>query len=253
MYKSLKILKVLLSAFVSNPLIVLKKIFFKTNSEEFSSVELLRIVGNNPGLIIEAGSWNGDDTDALAKIFTESIICGVEPIPEMYQVLTNRFLDHERIKLYNNALSDQNNQTVKFHYGSDLNPSGSLNKQDLHSKVFNSLFDKEIYVTSITVDAIMDHFPNLFVNLLWLDIQGSELDVIKSIPSNKLRKIRYIHTEISNLNLYENQPKLSDFYEYLKSVGFEYLNSRHPLFSGNHIFGNAILTSGQHKPKIVHE
>jgi FkbM family methyltransferase len=242
MYKIIIILKVLITAILKNPIKVLNQLFLRNNYEEFSPQELKEIIGNYPGLVIEAGAWNGDDTYKLSRIFDDSIICGVEPIPEMYDLLSDRFRGNEKIKLYNNALSG-NSKIVKLYYGSDLNPSGSLNKVDLHNKIFKTLFDKEVSITSVTVDSIMEDYPNLMVNLLWLDIQGSELEVIKSISQSKLKRIRFIHTEISHLNLYENQPTKNDFFEYMESVGFRCVISRHPLFSGNYIFRNSQLTS----------
>ena len=242
MYKIIIILKVLITAILKSPIKVLNQLFLRNNYEEFSPQELKEIIGNYPGLVIEAGAWNGDDTYKLSRIFDDSIICGVEPIPEMYDLLSDRFRGNEKIKLYNNALSGSS-KIVKLYYGSDLNPSGSLNKVDLHNKIFKTLFDKEVSITSVTVDSIMEDYPNLMVNLLWLDIQGSELEVIKSISQSKLQRIRFIHTEISHLNLYENQPTKNHFFEYMESVGFQCVISRHPLFSGNYIFRNSQLTS----------
>ena len=242
MYKIVKILRVLITAILTSPVKVIKQLFLRNNFEEFSSQELQRLIGNYPGIVIEAGAWNGDDTYRLSKIFSESIICSFEPIPEMYDLLSDRFHGNEKIKLHNKALSSSS-EIVKLYYGSDFNPSGSINKVDLHSKIFETLFDKEISIISVTVDSIMEDYPDLMVNLLWLDIQGSELEVIKSISKSSLKRIRFIHTEISHLNLYENQPTKKDFYEYMESVGFRCVANRHPLFSGNYIFRNNNLAS----------
>ena len=62
MYKIVKILRVLITAILTSPVKVIKQLFLRNNFEEFSSQELQRLIGNYPGIVIEAGAWNGDDT-----------------------------------------------------------------------------------------------------------------------------------------------------------------------------------------------
>ena len=57
------------------------------------------------------------------------------------------------------------------------------------------------------------------IDLLWMDLQGAELVALKS-ASELLRRIKYIHSEVSYIPAYEGQCLFDELDEYLRGYGF---------------------------------
>jgi hypothetical protein len=57
------------------------------------------------------------------------------------------------------------------------------------------------------------------VDLLWLDLQGVEPDVL--MASNQLQKVKYIYSEVSVLENYENQILYEDFKKFMIDNGYK--------------------------------
>lgn len=234
-----ELLGVVIWSLISRPRVFFKQFILKRDLSNFSDADLIDAIGDLSGYIIEAGAWDGKDTFRLLKLFPNSKLICFEPMPEMFNQLSKKFITNNRITLINKALTSKSEKEMKFTYSSNLNPSGSLNKPLLHNKFPGKTnFDKEIEVKSCNINEILQDDLIQCVNLLWLDIQGSELEVIKSIKSENLKKIRYIHLEISRVQLYENQPKEKDVITYLMNKNFKMVAKRIPILSGNILFKN---------------
>ena len=100
--------------------------------------------------------------------------------------------------------------------------SSSLLEFDLHTKHHPDVRfvdTKEIQVARMS-DIIKEHNININdYNFINLDIQGSELDALKSFDEN-LNKIDYIYTEVNVNYLYKNCALMSEIDEYLKKYSF---------------------------------
>lgn len=241
----IKLFWVVLLSIVTKPVIFYKQFVKREDLTNLSDGELQNLISDLPGHIIEAGAWDGQDTLRLLKLFSKSKLICFEPVPEMFELLSSIFLEQDQsIKIINRALTSSNSSELKFIYGTDLNPSGSLNTPVLHKHFPKKTnFDKEVLVKTY-------HLNNLFfdesidlVNLLWLDVQGSELEIIKSIDETNLNKIRFIHLEVSKVKLYMDQPDEKDIVSYLQSKGFQIVSRKIPILSGNILFKNTKLDS----------
>ena len=58
------------------------------------------------------------------------------------------------------------------------------------------------------------------VDIMWLDMQGSENEVIQSSP-NIVSKTKYIYSEVSLIEMYEGVPLLEEYKTNMKKIGFE--------------------------------
>lgn len=76
------------------------------------------------------------------------------------------------------------------------------------------------------------------IDLLWMDIQGSELNALKS-AENYIDKIKFIYTEVEFLEIYKDQPLFKDIDNFLKEkfilLGFATLNTN---YSGDAVYIN---------------
>lgn len=101
--------------------------------------------------------------------------------------------------------------------------SSSLLELNLHKKYYPDVFyteTKEINVKRM-VDIIKENNINMDdYNFLNIDIQGKELDALKSFDS-ELHKVDYIYTEVNTNFLYSECSLLNEIDEFLKKFGFD--------------------------------
>ena len=98
--------------------------------------------------------------------------------------------------------------------------SSSLLPPKEHLNVFPTVyFDSKIKVTTTTLDAWAESNNIRKIDFMWLDLQGMELNVLKS-GTNILRTVTAIYTEVSGIEAYKEQTLYSDLAEWLVSNGF---------------------------------
>jgi FkbM family methyltransferase len=83
---------------------------------------------------------------------------------------------------------------------------------------------KEIVVNGIRLDTFMDEKQIENIDLLCIDLQGYELNALKSL-GNYLHKVKYIISECSIENTYINGAIFTELYDYLKKYNFKYISS----------------------------
>ena len=64
-----------------------------------------------------------------------------------------------------------------------------------------------------------ENIPIETINFMNIDIQGKELDAIKSM-GEFINHIKYIYTEVNTEAVYKNCPLISDIDKYLLELGF---------------------------------
>lgn len=82
---------------------------------------------------------------------------------------------------------------------------------------------KEICVPCTRLDTYMET-NNIVVDLLCIDLQGYELNALKSMGS-QLNNVKYIITECSIDSTYTGGTSFYELYEYLKMYNFKYICS----------------------------
>lgn len=80
---------------------------------------------------------------------------------------------------------------------------------------------KEIVVEGVRLDTFMDNNDINQVDLICMDLQGYELNALKSMGS-KLKNVKYIITECSIDNTYINGANFTELHNYLQLYGFSY-------------------------------
>ncbi|HTH30741.1 MAG TPA: FkbM family methyltransferase, partial [Lacibacter sp.] len=102
--------------------------------------------------------------------------------------------------------------------GSDGSSSFLQPKDHLadHPDVF---FNKDITVQTLTLDDWAAKQGIEQIHLLWLDMQGFELEVLKA-SSVILPKVNAIHMEVSTRSTYEGVPLYSEVRSWMEAQGF---------------------------------
>ena len=194
----------------------------------------------SPGTIVEAGAFDGRDTLSLAKQWPLADVHAFEPIPEAFGSLTTCTRHLSRVTCYQLALSDRSGHQ-------DIHVSSSA-AQGLHSDASSLLrptghlellpgvsYNTRISVQTITLDDWATAVGVSSVDLLWLDLQGMELQVLEASPT-VVSNCRAIMLEISRRHLYEGAPLQPEVVSWLHSQGFREVLNRVSLYFGNSLF-----------------
>lgn len=181
-------------------------------------------------VVIEAGSWNGDDTLIFARHLTEGKVFSFEPFPNFFYESSVKLYGYSNVELAPLALSDKTQPYVLYISEIEGKPwcSNSILKPKEHLTVNPHVkFEKAIQVQGINLDdwfrmKRLDH-----IDMMWLDIQGAEPAVLKAAPEI-LSKTKYIYTEVSVVELYEGTPVYPEFKAFMESKGFRVIHESFP-------------------------
>lgn len=184
--------------------------------------------------IIDVGAAHGYESINLARIFPKATLHSFEADPENYvQALENisnqADLQYRRINLMNMAVNNKDGPLTFYaldRQASKGHNEGMSSKYKLSDPaVFphELSIQKEIMIPGVTLDTWCK-IHGLKPDLLWMDAQGAELDILKG-AEEALKLISVIMTEAAIKPYYEGQTLKVDIDAYLKSQGFEELES----------------------------
>lgn len=184
-----------------------------------------RIIGPEV-VIVDVGANRGETVARFADSFLSARIWALEPHPETYRNLQERFAKSARIQVRNLALSAKEGRAVLHSYTNTAINSLSPVASDAHR-----LMDGEILATQqATVELqTLQSFCDLEqidrIDILKLDTQGHENDIIKgSLNLFASGKIRYVLVELIFAQLYEKQAKAGEVIALLEKCGFRLLD-----------------------------
>ena len=198
---------------------------------------------SNP-IVVEAGAFNGNDTQKMANLWPKGTIHTFEPVPEIFVQLKKNTAHLPNVHCHQLALSDQNG-TAQFHLAEKPEKpgvptqAGSLRKPKKRLQWSSIQFPRTINVQTITLDSWVQQNNIDHVDFLWLDIQGQELDVLKTAP-HILPTVKVIYTEVSFIESYENQPLCEEVKTWLEQHGFKEVG-RDFTDQKKWFFGNALF------------
>jgi len=173
--------------------------------------------------IIEAGVCDGLDTDFFAKSFPNGKIYGFEPIPDLFNQALS--LNKKRSNVVLNQLALGESTEIKKIYVSDRFGkkwgSSSILKPKDHLTFHKEItFNSELEVKTVNLDEWCENTGINRVDLMWLDLQGMEPLVIKSSPKI-ISNTKYVYSEVSLTETYENVIIYDEFKDYMISIGFD--------------------------------
>jgi FkbM family methyltransferase len=179
----------------------------------------IRFLPKNP-VILEAGAHRGKDTVEMAKMWPAGTIHAFEPVPSLFKKLEDSTRNLKNVHCYQIALGNNPGEEVMYVSSGSSDGSSSLLPPKEHLNVFPTVyFDSKIKVTTTTLDAWAESNNIRKIDFMWLDLQGMELNVLKS-GTNILRTVTAIYTEVSGIEAYKEQTLYSDLAEWLVSNGF---------------------------------
>lgn len=177
---------------------------------------------NNP-VILDIGCNDGYNTINFSSLFPNAQIFGFEPEPRSLDVFRAKGIP-DNVKIFEYALSNTNGVDT-FWRCSGFEPerpgqresdwSGSLLKPKIHLDAVPWMkFDTTFNVITKRLDTWFEQTSIDRIDLIWMDVQGAEHLVFEG-ASGILDKVKYIHTEFDDRELYTGQKSLKELLEYL--------------------------------------
>lgn len=189
---------------------------------------------DNP-IIFEIGCSDGIDTEQFLNEFSKIKIYGFEPDPDNLNIIKNKNFD-QRFSIFEGVISNVDGN-IDFLRSDGCRHSGSIFKPKNHLNVWPEVkFTEKIQVKSTKLDTFCKINLINQIDFIWMDAQGAEGEIIKS-GKNILKNTKYIYTEYSNDEWYENQPNLETLIEIL---GKSWILKKE--FKDNVLFENINLT-----------
>jgi FkbM family methyltransferase len=168
-------------------------------------------------VFVEIGCHFGTDTEFFHKAHPGARLVCFEPDPRNVAMLKDRKID-TICELHPVALSDTNG-TSSFYlssgdsrgrvseqilYQNDWSCSSSLKKPTGHLYMHPWItFANQVTVETRRLDDI-ESLHDTVIDFMWVDVQGAE-DLVFSGAKETLQRTKYLYTEYSDHQLYENQ------------------------------------------------
>jgi FkbM family methyltransferase len=228
--------------------------YLQSGSRDYSKIDINELMAymHSPKVIIEAGAADGVDTELFATHFPDAEVYAIEPVKEQYEFLSKKFKSMDKIHLSHIALSNTD-EVVKLYLGQSPGNLGGLGSSSLlepsrHHVYFPEItFELQQNVQALTLENFITGLQITTVDLLWLDIQGKELDVLKASQKIFMERVKLVHLEISKVNLYLGIPREKEIRNFLKESGFKCVIDKVGAISGNALYLNSSLAQNQIK------
>ena len=191
----------------------------KVKNERISKIILKKYLPANP-VIIDCGAHDGSDSVELAKLFKIATIHSFEPVDALYAKLMKNAKPYKNITCYPIALANSNGAMDLYISEGASDASSSLLEPMEHLKDHpDTFFIDKITVTTSTLDNWAKENNIKKVDMLWLDMQGYELNMLKA-SEFILDSVYVIHTEVSTRETYKDVAQYNDYRSFLESKGF---------------------------------
>lgn len=122
-----------------------------------------------------------------------------------------------------NIVSDTDNEIVKFYQNLEHPGGNSIFKENSQYSINADLLfpeEKAVYKTTKTIDSLVNLYKLPLPDMIKLDVQGSELKVLKGAKKT-LNHVKHIIIEGQNVEYNKGAPGCIEVFEYLNSIGFK--------------------------------
>ena len=199
----------------------------------------LKRVSPSPDIVIDVGFNTGQFSSLALELWPLSTVIAFDPHPtasnRSAQLLSDRY--KSRFRFFNLALSNISGN-ANFNISSSPDNSSMLAPTNLNLSLYSQT--KLVDSCSVKTDTLSS-FAHLYLGsctLLKIDVQGSELQVLKGLKKSDYLSIYYIYIEVSDCELYEGQASRDELTKYLASFGYKPIS----FHNNNYIDGRLIYS-----------
>lgn len=173
--------------------------------------------------ILHVGAHKGEERQSYSDLSALKVVW-IEANPTLAAALAEKIFQSKDFKfetVINTAVSNSDNDSVVFNIANN-GQSSSLLEMGLHRDWYPSIeFTSQIRISSTRGDTLLNQHKELAegLNYLHLDIQGAELEALKSFGS-RLSQFKWIYCEVNRVELYKGCGLIWDIDDYLLKQGF---------------------------------
>jgi len=193
----------------------------------FSIKELITVFGVSTTGVLHIGAHLAEECGNYEK-YAWTPVTWIEANPSLVKILEEK-LDRANHRVIHAVISDVQGQLTNFKISNNTQ-SSSLLDFGLHSHYYKNIYHVEdLEMFTSRVDNTMS--PLDMPNFLNLDIQGTELQALKSL-GELIHQVDYIYTEINKKELYLKCTLVEDLDLFLGQNGFKRVATRYYLRQG---------------------
>lgn len=159
-------------------------------------------------VVVDLGACKGEFINELENFFKIKKAILVEANPTNF----NKLPVKSNYTLYNKAVSKNNGDIISFYE--------DLNSPYNGSGVFNYFNGFEHKIETITLDRLMEENNIDYIDILKIDIEGSEYEILPNISDECYSKIRQITVEFHDFIDTELKIKTEEIINKLELLGF---------------------------------
>ena len=163
---------------------------------------------NDEIIVVDLGACRGEFVDEMNRLFKIKKAILVEANPTNFKKLKSE----ENYILYNRAISDKSEQIIDF-YEDEKSPYNG-------SKFFNYFNGVKHQIQTITLDDIIEENNLSYIDILKVDIEGSEYDIMPNISDDVYSKIKQITIEFHDFIDVDLKIKTQNIINKLELLGF---------------------------------
>jgi FkbM family methyltransferase len=163
---------------------------------------------NDEIVIVDLGACRGEFVNEMDSLFKIKKAILVEANPTNYRNLVSK----ENYVLYNKAISDKSGDTIEFYEDTNSPYNGS--------KFFNYFNGVKHQILTINLEDIIKENNLEYIDILKVDIEGSEYDVMPNISDETYLKIGQITIEFHDFIDVNLKIKTENIINKLESLGF---------------------------------
>lgn len=213
----------------------------------FNSHETLEILKQflpeNP-TIVEAGAYDGRDTQKMVAQWPQCRVHSFEPLPEIFERLEKNTQHLPQVYCYPLALSNHTGTALFYVSERPEKPGVASQAGSLHApkeRLTRSplIFPRTTQVQTYTLDDWAWEAFVMSIDLLWLDTQGHELAIMQASPK-MMHRVQVVLAEVSFIESYEGQPLYEDVVKWMTDNCFEHVG-RDFEDTSTSFFGNALF------------
>ena len=202
--------------------------------------------------IIELGARDCEETISLNHFYPQAQLFTFECNPEKLEQCRSNIKELKHVKLIEKAVSNKKGTVDFFQIDKvntvttweDGNPGASSLFEASGKYTVEQYAQKKIQVVCTTLYDEIQAKNVLNADLMWMDIQGSELNALKGMKEH-LKDVSIIHTEVEFMEIYKGEPLFWEVKKFLQENGFYlgYFTSFYKNLSADAVFINQDLLS----------
>lgn len=203
---------------------------------DYKNIFYNNIDKNKIKIVFEIGSRDIEDAIIINNIYNCKVY-SFECNPDCLEVCRKKIkeINNDNIILVEKAIHIEDSDDITF-YPFDLTKYDNMGASSLYKidfttnrKITDADYNrpnpqKEIKISGTRLDTFMKNNNINEIDLIFIDIQGYELNAIKSL-GDKIKNVKYIFCECSISSTYINGCSFLELYHYLHKNNFRYISS----------------------------